>query len=81
MNEIKSRIASARIKAIRSVNKRLIKLYWDIGRIIITHQEKHGWGRGVVEKLAIDLTSEFNGSGLFSFQNLHKFSREDYGYL
>ena len=70
LNEIKSRIASARIKAVRSVNKELIKLYWDIGRIIITRQEKHGWGQGVVEKLAIDLTSEFNGSEGFSVQNL-----------
>lgn len=70
LNEIKSRIISARIKAARSVNKELIKLYWDIGRIIITRQEKYGWGQSVVEKLAIDLTTEFNGAEGFSVQNL-----------
>lgn len=70
LNEIKSHIISARIKTARSVNGELIKLYWDIGRIIITRQEKHGWGQSVVEKLAIDLTSEFNGAEGFSVQNL-----------
>lgn len=70
LNEIKSRIASARVQASRSVNKELLKLYWDIGGIIITRQEKHGWGHSVVEKLAIDLTAEFNGAEGFSVQNL-----------
>ena len=70
LNEIKSRIASARAQASRSVNKELLKLYWDIGRIIITRQEKYGWGQSVVEKLAIDLTAGLNGSEGFSVQNL-----------
>ena len=65
LNEIKSRIASARVQASWSVNKELLKLYWDIGRIIITRQEKYGWGQSVVEKLAIDLTAELNGSEFF----------------
>jgi len=70
LNEIKSRIASARVQVSRSVNKELLKLYWDIGRIIITRQKKYGWGQSVVEKLAIDLTAEFNGAKGFSVQNL-----------
>ena len=40
LNEIKSCIVSARIKAYRSVNKEHIKLYWDIGRSIIERQEQ-----------------------------------------
>ena len=35
LNEIKSRIVTARIQAIRSVNKELINLYWDIGKAIV----------------------------------------------
>lgn len=70
LNEIKSRIASARIKAVRSVNKELIKLYWDIGRNIVEQQEKHKWGGAVVEKLANDLKEDFKNTFGFSVQNL-----------
>ena len=61
LNEIKSRIVTARIQAIRSVNKELIKLYWDIGRTIVERQKKYKWGDAVVERLAFDLAAEFNG--------------------
>jgi hypothetical protein len=45
LNEIKSRIITARIQAIRSVNKELIKLYWDIGKNIVERQKQFGWSR------------------------------------
>jgi len=70
LNEIKSRIASARIQASRLLNKELLKLYWDIGSIIVARQEQYGWGQGVVEKLAVDLTAESKGAKGFSAQNL-----------
>ncbi|HBU09159.1 MAG TPA: DUF1016 domain-containing protein [Candidatus Omnitrophica bacterium] len=70
LNEVKSRIISARIQVSRSVNNGHIKLYWDIGKSIIERQEQHGWGQGVVEKLAVDLIAEFNGAEGFSVQNL-----------
>ncbi len=70
LSEIKSRIVTARIQAFRSVNKELIQLYWDIGKSIIERQEKYGWGQSVVEKLAVDLTTEFNGAEGYSVQNL-----------
>ena len=70
LHEIKSRIISARIKAVRSVNKELIKLYWDIGRSIIERQEKYKWGNAVVEKLANDLKEDFKSTFGFSVQNL-----------
>ena len=70
LNEIKSRIISARIKAARSVNKELIKLYWDIGRSIIERQERYKWGTAVVEKLANDLKDDLKNTFGFSVQNL-----------
>jgi len=70
LNEIKTRIAAARIKAIRSVNKELIRLYWDIGKNIIDRQEKYKWGDAVVEKLSNDLKEEFKSTSGFSAQNL-----------
>ena len=70
LNEIKSRIVSARIQAIRSINKKLIQLYWDIGKTIVEKQEKYKWGNAVVEKLANDLQEDFKTTFGFSVQNL-----------
>ncbi|MFH1259508.1 MAG: DUF1016 N-terminal domain-containing protein [Elusimicrobiota bacterium] len=70
LTEIKSRILTARIQAFRSVNDELLKLYWDIGRIIVARQDQYGWGQSVVENLAGDLTAEFDGTAGFSVQNL-----------
>jgi len=70
LNEIKSRIVTARIQAIRSVNKELIKLYWDIGKNIVDRQEKFGWGQSVVEQLSRDLNHEYKDIEGFSPDNL-----------
>jgi len=70
LNEIKSRIISAKIRASRSVNKESLRLYWDIGAIIVARQKQYGWGNSIVEKLAVDLTAEFNNVEGFSVQNL-----------
>lgn len=70
LNEIKSRIVTARIQAIRSVNKELIKLYWDIGKSIVERQKQFGWGKGVVERLSRDLTNEYANFEGFSRDNL-----------
>lgn len=70
LKEIKGKIVSARIIAYRGLNKELIKLYWEIGKSIVEKQEKHGWGKGIVEKLAEDLQQEFSAMKGFSSQNL-----------
>ena len=68
--EIKTRIVSARVKASRVVNKEALRLYWDIGKIIVDRQEQHGWGQSVVERLAVDLVEGFKSFEGFSANNL-----------
>jgi predicted nuclease of restriction endonuclease-like (RecB) superfamily len=70
LGKIKQRIRSAQYEALKTVNKELISLYWDIGRIIDEQQREKSWGRSVVETLAKDLQSEFPGIQGFSAQNL-----------
>jgi predicted nuclease of restriction endonuclease-like (RecB) superfamily len=70
LSEIKARIQKAQYEALKAVNKELIALYWDIGRIIAERQKDHSWGKSVVEKLATDLQNEFPGMRGFSVQNL-----------
>jgi predicted nuclease of restriction endonuclease-like (RecB) superfamily len=77
--EIKSRVRAAQYAALRAVNRELVGLYWDIGRLIVERQKREAWGRSVVERLAADLRAEFPGIRGFSAQNLwrmHQFYRE-----
>jgi len=70
LEEIKARIQSAQYEALRSVNKELVGLYWDIGRLIVERQQIEGWGKSVVSRLAEDLQEAFPGTGGFSASNL-----------
>jgi len=67
---VKERVRSAQYTALRAVNRELVGLYWDIGRMIVEKQAQRGWGKSVVESLARDLQLEFPGIQGFSAQNL-----------
>lgn len=67
---VKSRIRERQLQALRSVNRELVSLYWDIGELIHRKQEALGWGKSVVETLAHDLQAEFPGRNGFSARNL-----------
>ncbi|MFC1405334.1 MULTISPECIES: YhcG family protein [Streptacidiphilus] len=70
LHDIKSEITSARIRAHRAVNTEQIELYWRIGRLILTRQEKEGWGAQVVDRLAADLRTTHPGQRGFGRSNL-----------
>lgn len=70
LGDIKQRIRSAQYEALKAVNRELIALYWDIGRLIVERQQGETWGKSVVQNLAADLHTEFPGIGGFSAQNL-----------
>ncbi|WP_434110807.1 PDDEXK nuclease domain-containing protein [Paraburkholderia caffeinilytica] len=60
----------ARQRAVVSVNRELVTLYWQIGRDILDRQQKQGWGAGVVDRLARDLKAAFPDMRGFSPRNL-----------
>lgn len=68
--EIKTRVATARARAVLAANAELIRLYWQIGREILTRQAAQGWGSKVIERLARDLRAEFPEMKGFSRRNL-----------
>jgi len=70
LTEVKERIRSAQYNALKTVNKELVSLYWDIGKSIVERQKIEGWGKSVVQQLAADLQAEFPGIRGFSVQNL-----------
>jgi predicted nuclease of restriction endonuclease-like (RecB) superfamily len=70
LRSIKQRIQTSRVQAYRAINRELIDLYWSIGKEIVARQERHGWGKSVVEQLSADLRREIPDQRGFSAQNL-----------
>ena len=49
-----------------AVNAELVRLYWDIGRLIDQRQQTEGWGASVIPRLAAELRNELpRREGLF----------------
>lgn len=67
--DLKKRVNQTRYQSLQLVNKELIRLYWDIGRVV-SEKTKAGWGSGVVKTLATDLQAEFAGVKGFSSSNI-----------
>ena len=59
LTELTQAIAQSRHRALATVNRELVCLYWYIGRTIVQQQEAANWGDAVVEKLATDLRGAF----------------------
>jgi len=70
VNGVKDLVYSRQYEAMKSVNKELINLYWEIGKKINTQQTERGWGKSVVELLAKELQKEFPKVKGFSARNL-----------
>ena len=68
--EIKNLIKYHQYNALKAVNKELIELYRNIGKLITQKQEKYGWGKSVVKELSKELQKEYSGRSGFSVRNL-----------
>ena len=67
IESIKHEIEKARYKAAAGVNKELIVLYYNIGKIINEHKS---WGNKFIESLATDIAIEFPNAKGYSVRNL-----------
>jgi predicted nuclease of restriction endonuclease-like (RecB) superfamily len=70
LTDLKARVRAAQLRAAVSVNRELILLYWDIGKIIVEAQKIKGYGKQVVERLAEDLHEAFPKMDGFSPRNV-----------
>ena len=79
IQEIKELLAAARGRVAAAVNTELITTYWNIGRIIVEHEQKNQiraeYGKQRLTEISKELTSEF-GKG-FSVSNI-QFMRRFY---
>jgi predicted nuclease of restriction endonuclease-like (RecB) superfamily len=67
MNNIKIEIQRSQYKASVSLNKELVMLYYNIGKVINAHKT---WGNKFIENLALDIKREFPNSKGYSVRNL-----------
>ena len=70
LRELKRRILQAQVRAVISVNRELVLLYWQIGRDILNRQQQRGWGAKVIDNIAGDLQKAFPEMKGFSPRNL-----------
>ena len=70
LETLKTRIRQSRMKAASAANRHLIELYWHIGKVIVERQRNEGWGKSVVERLAVDLHQAFPDMGGLSPRNI-----------
>ena len=68
--EILSIISKAQSRALASVNREMITMYWEIGRIVSEKTASDGWGKSTVSSLAAFLQSKIPGSSGFSDKNI-----------
>ena len=70
IRSLKERVIPARLRASLAVNYEQIKLYWEIGRMIIERQKVAKWGSKLLEQISRDLCNDFPDIKGFSKTNL-----------
>lgn len=67
--EIKGKVLSAQFETLKTVNVKLIQLYWEIGKSIAEKQSE-SWGKSIVSSLSKELQADFPKSSGFSTTNI-----------
>jgi predicted nuclease of restriction endonuclease-like (RecB) superfamily len=70
LGEIKQRIQSERLRVVLAANSAMVRLYWDIGRLILGRQKTEGWGAKVIDRLSGDLQLAYPDMAGLSSRNL-----------
>lgn len=61
LSEIMSTIQAAQYNAFKAINKFHIGQNFELGKIIVQHQEKYEWGQSIVESLSKDINKTVDG--------------------
>lgn len=77
ISTIKSKIQISQIKAHLKVNEVMLRVYWELGAMIVKKQKDSSWGDGLLTQISIDLKKEFPGMKGFSKSNI-KYMRQWY---
>lgn len=75
LSDLKKRFRIAQLKAAVKVNTEMLKFYWSLGEDICEKQKQYKWGAKVIDRLSLDMRSEFPHSEGFSRANLYHIKR------
>ena len=59
LSDLKKRFRMAQLKAAVKVNTEMLKFYWSLGEDICEKQKQYKWGAKVIDRLSLDMRSEF----------------------
>ena len=59
LQEIKTHLRNARVRAVLAANPIVIEAYWQTGKIILARQQEAAWGAKVIDRLAADPKKPF----------------------
>jgi len=72
LKDLKHKIKTTQLKAIKAVNSELVLLYWEIGNQILIKQQNAKWGSKILAVLSHDLQNAFPEMKGFSISNLKR---------
>ncbi|MFE3253583.1 YhcG family protein [Streptomyces sp. NPDC059209] len=75
IDDLKSLVRGAHVRAQLKVNTEMIQMYWDIGRTILERQREEEWGAKVLDRISTELRTEFPNQRGFSRSNV-KYMRQ-----
>ena len=67
--QVKQRVQLAQQRAIYAANGEMLRMYWDIGRLLSNAQKQIGWGNGALERLSMDMRNDYPEIKGFSVRN------------
>ncbi|MFI6083944.1 DUF1016 N-terminal domain-containing protein [Streptomyces sp. NPDC051217] len=70
IDDLKSLVRGAHVRAQLKVNTEMIQMYLDIGRTILERQREETWGAKVIDRISTELRTEFPNQRGFSRSNL-----------
>ncbi|MFE9728119.1 YhcG family protein [Streptomyces sp. NPDC005794] len=70
IDDLKSIVRGAHVRAQLKVNTEMLRMYWELGRTILERQGEEKWGTKVVGRIATELRTEFPNQRGFSARNV-----------
>lgn len=70
LRQIKQRVLLAQQRAIYAANEEMLRMYWDIGKMLQQSQQTDGWGKKTLQRLSVDLKNDYPEIKGFSVRNM-----------
>lgn len=69
LTQVKRRVQIAQQRAVYSANDEMLRMYWDVGRLLSEAQSQIGWGSGALKRLSADMRNDYPEIKGFSVRN------------